>query len=283
MADVTIAPATDDDVRALARRRNSDETTVHLALQLADGGTVWAAYDRSEPIAAVFMHASDEERYVGDLFVEPSFRSGGIAGQLLDAAFADAGDAARRMVVEPQDGAALVLALRRGLAPQTAVLSIAGPTPREDALLAMAAGDYRFQVDALDPVAHGFALNALDRETRGTTRGEDHARFAQEAAGLAVFLDGEFVAYAYVWPSGRIGPIAASSAQYLTQIFAYAIVTLQRTFRASWCTALIPGDAVRLLRAVLRSGLRIERAFTLAADTTLPDPSRYVGFHPLVF
>lgn len=215
--------------------------------------------------------------------MEPSFRNSGIAGQLLDAAFADAGDAARRMLVEPQDGAALVLALRRGLAPQTAVLSTAGPTPREDALLAMAAGDYRFQVDALDPIAHGFALNALDRETRGTTRSEDHARFAQESAGLAVFLDGEFVAYAYVWPSGRIGPVAASSAQYLTQIFAYAIVTLQRTFGASWCTALIPGDAVRLLRAVLRSGLRIERALTLAGDAPLPDPSRYVAFHPLVF
>jgi GNAT superfamily N-acetyltransferase len=283
MADVTIAPATDDDVRALARRRNADETTVRLALQLADCGMAWMAHDRSEPIAAVFTHASDEERYVGDLFVEPSFRNSGIAGQLLDAAFADAGDAARRMLVEPQDGAALVLALRRGLAPQTAVLSIAGPTPREDALLAMAAGDYRFQVDALDPIAHGFALNALDRETRGTTRSEDHARFAQEAAGLAVFLDGEFVAYAYVWPSGRVGPVAASSAQYLTQIFAYAIVTLQRTFGASWCTALIPGDAVRLLRAVLRSGLRIERALTLAGDAPLPDPSRYVAFHPLVF
>ena len=126
----------------------------------------WAAHDRSEPIAAVFTHASDEERYVGDLFVEPSFRNGGIAGRLLDAAFADAGDAARRMLVEPQDGAALVLALRRGLAPQTAILSIAGPTPREDALLAMAAGDYRFQVDALDPIAQGRAQRTRPRDPR---------------------------------------------------------------------------------------------------------------------
>ncbi|HEY1654587.1 MAG TPA: GNAT family N-acetyltransferase [Candidatus Tumulicola sp.] len=282
MADVRIAPANDANVRSFARRRSLDETAARLGIDLAERGTAFAAYDRSEAIGIVFAYPSAQERYVGDLFVESSYRGEGIGGRLLDAALEDAGDVARRVLMDPNEAAAVALALRRGLAPRGVLLEIAGSVPREDALLRMAAGDYRFAVDAVDPVAHRFALDALDAEVRGTTRAEEHARFAREADGLAVFLEGEFVAYAYVWPSGRIGPIATASAAYLTQIFAFAIVTLQRRFGASWCTALVPGEAVRLLRAVLKSGLRIERSMAIAADDPLPDPARYVGFHPML-
>jgi hypothetical protein len=163
------------------------------------------------------------------------------------------------------------------------VLRLAGAVPREDALLSMAAGDYRFGVDAIDPVAHEFALDALDRETRGVARPADHRRFARGATGQALFLNGEFVAYAYAWPDGRIGPIASSSAAYLVQLFSYALVTLQRSYGASWCTAFVPASNVRIAGAALRAGLRIQETYVLASDAAPPDLSRYAGFHHLLF
>jgi len=283
--EIRIEPAGVDDVRTVQLRRGGDAAAVALALECAERGAAWTARDAGETIGLALAHRSNDERYVGELFVEPSYRGQGIGRQLFDAALADVGDedVARRALFAQGDRSSLAVGVRRGLAPGATVVRVAGPIPREDGLLAMAAGDYRFQVDAIDPVAHAFALDALDRETRGTTRRADHARFSRAASGLAFFSDGEFVAYAYVWPDGRIGPMAAVSGAYVVQIFAYALVASARTFGASWCTTLIPGANLRLARAVLRAGLRIEETFTLAADAPAPELSRYAGFHRFVF
>ena len=280
MAEIAIGTARHDDVRTLLRRCRADEAAFALALEQGDRGTAWAARDDAEPIGFALAHDAGDERYVGALYVEPSYRGQGVGSRLLDAAFSDTEAAARSLLLDGFDPASVALALRAGLAPLETLVNVAGAVPRENLLLPMAAGDYRFEVDAIDPVAHEFGLRALDRETRGTTH--DHVRLAAGAAGLAFFTGGEFVAYAYVWQDGRIGPMASASSAYQVQIFAYALASLQRTHGASWCTALIPARAVRLLRAALRSGLRVERTFSLAAETPLPDASRYVGFHRLV-
>jgi hypothetical protein len=159
---------------------------------------------------------------------------------------------------------------------------VAGAIPREDDLVRLAAGTYRFGVRPLDVAAHGFALDALDREVRGAERRADHAYFAQRASGTAFFLDGEFVGYAYVWPSGRIGPLASSSAAYVAQMFGFALASSVRTYGASWCTALIPATNVRTLRAALHNGLRVERSVTFLSDVTAGDFARYVAFHDLL-
>lgn len=280
VAEIAVEAARHDDVRALLRRCRADEAAFALGLEQADRGTAWVARDDSEPVGLALAHDSGDERYVGALYVEPSYRGQDVGRRLLGAAFADAEAGARSLLLDGDDRAGVVLALRAGLAPLETLLNVAGAIPSENALLPMAAGDYRFEVDAIDPVAHEFELRALDRETRGAAH--DHARLAAGAAGLAFFIGGEFVAYAYVWQDGRVGPIASASTAYLVQIYAYALASLQRTHGASWCTALIPGRAVRLLRAALRAGLRVERTFSLAADAPLPDASRYVGFHRLI-
>ena len=281
--DVSILPASVDAVRSVELRRGLDEAGFRLALEFAERGTAWVALDQGHAIGLSLAHQSDDERYVADLFVEQSYRGQGVGGALLDAALAESGDATRSVLLPEGDRAGLTLALRRGLVPWGTVVKVAGPIPREVDLLTMAAGDYRFDVDALDPLRYALALSALDRQARGTARGDEHERLCRDAAGLAFFSDGEFVGYAYVWPDGRLGPIATASAAYLVQVFAYALVALQRRFAASWCTALIPGSNTRLARASLRYGLRIDDAFTIASDGPAPELARYAGYHPRLF
>ncbi|MDP9024773.1 MAG: hypothetical protein M3N13_05320, partial [Candidatus Eremiobacteraeota bacterium] len=147
----------------------------------------------------------------------------------------------------------------------------------------MAAGDYRFSASPIDLRKHAGALDALDREVRGTARADDHAGFAALALGTVFALNDECVGYAYVWPDGRIGPLIATSSAYAMQFFAYAMVSLARTFQASWCTALVPGTNARTLQAATRAGLAIDRVLLFASDQPLLDLSRYVGFHQLAF
>jgi len=115
--EITTALASLDDVRAIARRRGFDDTAFRLALELAERGTVWAARDQSEVVGIAIAHASEAERYVGELFVEPSYRGQGIGAELLRATFLDADDAARRALLDPNDAASMALGFRNGLAP----------------------------------------------------------------------------------------------------------------------------------------------------------------------
>jgi GNAT superfamily N-acetyltransferase len=277
-----VVSASADDARAIQRRRNLDDAAVRLSLRAVESGLAWVARDEGESVAVAVAHDGDDERYVGDLFVEPSYRGQGLGTQLLAAAFAGAEDRARSMILDYNDASALALAVRFGMAPREPIVRFAGAIPREEELAKMAAGEYRFNVGAIDPAMHAYGLNELDRQTRGTARPADHASFALEATGLAFFLDGEMVGYAYVWPDGRIAPLACASEAYLVQIFGYTLVTLARTYGASWCTALVPGSNRRIARTALRAGLQITGAFSLAREALIGDISVYIGYHQLL-
>jgi GNAT superfamily N-acetyltransferase len=272
-----------DDVRAIARRRAVDELSLRLALESAERGRSWIARDQGEVVAIAVTHDSDDERYIGDLFVEPSFRGQGLARQLLEKAFDNTENLAHAASIEPSDLGALSLASRFRMGLREPVLRFSGAIPKEEELAKMAAGDYRFNVERLDAAVHGFALNELDRHARGTSRPADHASFALSAGGHAFLLGGECVAYAYVWGDGRIGPLACASEAYLVQVLAYSLVTLSRTHGASWCTLLVPGSNRRIARAALRAGLRVNKTFIFASDAPPATFETYVGYHELRF
>jgi hypothetical protein len=280
--EIAGAGAQVDDVRAIQRRRNLDESTIRLSLLAAERGTAWVARDESEVVAIAVVYDSENERYLGDCFVELSYRAHGIGARLLEAAFHDIGDRDRAMTLAMDDAAALALAFRFGMVPREQIVRFAGAIPREEELAKMAAGEYRFQVDAIDPLSHAFGLNELDRQRRGTARPAEHASFASGACGNAFFLSGELVGYAYVWPDGGVGPLACASEAYLVQIFAYALVTLQRVYGATWCSALVPGTNRRIAKASLRAGLRITDSFTFASDAPRSGLSAYIGRHRLL-
>jgi GNAT superfamily N-acetyltransferase len=282
MAEIRIERASVDDVRAAQARRRVDDLTMRLSLVSADGGAAWIARDEGTVIGIAMCDSTEEERYLGDVHVVPSFRGQGVGTRLLEAAFEDSGEATRAVVVDLADPSGVALALRFGLPHHELVMSLSGAIPKEEALAAMAAGDYRFEVSTIDPVGHTFDLNALDRETRGASRPEAHRIWGAAATGQAFFNQGELVGYAYVWPDGRIGPSAVASGAYARQIFAFCLLTLQRTYGASWCALLAPASNLRVARTALRAGLHIDETFAIARDAR-SELERYVGFHKLAF
>jgi GNAT superfamily N-acetyltransferase len=285
MIAATIVRATDDDVRTFALRRWPDDDSRRLYMELAETapGGAWVARDESTPIGIAFAHALEDEWFFSELYVEPSFRSGGIGWRLLQEVGREAVDVPRSGLLDAADTSTLAFFLRRGVSLHVPILRIAGGIPREDELARMAAGDYRFRIESLDPLAHRFALDSLDREVRGSARGADHVLFSRRATGTVFLLNDECVGYAYVWPDGRIGPLVSASGAYLVQFYAYAMVSLRRTYGASWCMSLVPGNNIRIMRAAMRIGLTLDAVKIFATDQPLMDLSRYVGFHALDF
>lgn len=285
MNEPEIVPATEADLRDLARRRCDDEIGRRLYLRAAERAVngAWIARDAGAPVGVAFARAFAFERFVSELFVEPSFRGSGIGRRLFEAATDDAADCAIAALADAADAATLGFLVRRGLALHVPVLRLAGEIPREDRLMRVAATRYRFATAAID-ARTTYDVDALDREVRATAKPGEHADLFEVASGTAFYLDGECAGYAYVWPDGRIGPVAAGSASYLGSFLGFALAALRRTYGASWCTLLVPGSNQRVLRAAGELGLRVERSSAIFASN-LPevDLRRYVGFHPLSF
>jgi len=280
-----IGLATDDDVAHFAGRRCSDEHERALYYHLAETSPrgVFVAKDEGTPIAIAIAHELQDEWFLSEFFVEPSFRRAGLGHALLAEVAREAGDVSRSGMLQTTESGGLAFFARHGVPIQTPVLAVSGPIPKEDELLRLAAGENRFRTEMIDPIGHRSALSALDRETRGAARPDDHRYFAENAHGVAFYLQNEYVGYAYVWENGRIGPIAVQSATYATQVYGFALAALAGVYRASWCTALLPGTNLRVLRAAISAGLAIDSVRLFASDNAMIDLSRYVGFHRLLF
>ncbi|MEO6912943.1 MAG: GNAT family N-acetyltransferase [Candidatus Baltobacteraceae bacterium] len=285
MTESLILPAGQDDLARFGTLRWPDDESRRLWFHLAQSAPncAWVARDEGTPIGIAIAHPLEDEWFLSDLFVERSFRGVGLGRQLLTEAAKDAGDVTRSGLLKPDEIGGVAFFVRRGVSLQTPVLQITGTIPREEDVARMAAGDYRFTTELLDPIAQRLALSALDREIRGSARPLDHHYFSQHAHGVAFYLRDEFVGYTYVWPSGKIGPMCSTSPSYLVQFFAFAMAALVRVHGASWCSLLAPGTNLRILRAAMRAGLTIESLHIFASDGPPPELSRYIGFHPLLF
>lgn len=286
MADrALIAAASGDDIAHFARRRWPDEHSRKLYVDLAHVAPngAFVAKDEGTPIGVAIPHALEDEWFLSEIYVEPSFQKHGIGWDLLQEASKDAGDVTRSGLLRPDELGGIAFFLRRGVAVQTPVLEISGSIPLENELARMAAGEYRFGTEPLDPVRHRTALGQLDREVRGTARPLDHLYFSENGRGIVFTRDEELAGYAYIWPSGRVGPLVAASPAYLIQLLSFALAALRQTFGASWCTMLVPGNNIRITRAAMRAGLTIGGVQLFASDGGMLDLSRYVGFHPLLF
>jgi GNAT superfamily N-acetyltransferase len=284
-AQPLIAQATAEDVDRFARRRWRDEHARKLYVDLAHVAPngAFVARDEGTPIGIAIPHALQDEWFLSEIFVEPSFQKHGIGWQLLQEAAKEAGDVTRSGLLEPDQLGGIAFFMRRGVSLQTPVVEICGTIPHENELARMAAGEYRFVTEPLEPVHHRAALAELDREVRGSARPLDHLYFAENGRGFIFLRDNELAGYAYAWPSGRIGPMVAASQTYLVQLLAFMLAALRQTFDASWCTMLVPGNNIRITRAAMRAGLNIEAVRLFASDGGTYDLSRYVGFHQLLF
>jgi GNAT superfamily N-acetyltransferase len=280
-----ITGATADDIAYFARRRWVDEHGRKLYTDLAHVAPsgVFVAKDEGTPIGIAIPHALEDEWFLSEIYVEPSFQKRGIGWQLLSEAAKDAGDVARSGLLQPGELGALAFFLRRGVSLQSPIVEVCGTIPHENELARMAAGEYRFNTEPLEPVHHRAALAQLDREVRGTARPLDHLYFSDNARGFLFHRDTEIVGYAYIWPSGRIGPLVAASQAYCVQLLGFSLAALHQTYGASWCTMLVPGTNIRIMRAAMRAGLTISGTSLFASDNSALDLARYIGYHPLLF
>jgi len=176
--------------------------------------------------------------FLASLFVRPDAQSAGIGRSLLDAVWGD-GFRERRTLTDAIQPVSNGLYARRGLIPATPALHVGG-RPQASGMLEPAEADAE-------------ALAELDRAAYGFDRAPDHAYWARHASRTLWLRGGEPAAYAYVFPGGRIGPLAGR-----TPDDASAALTAELD-RLAEASLVVPGSCRELVAAALGAGLRIAR------------------------
>ena len=211
-------------------RRGASATTSSRAplpaLRNAPRGA-WVARDADTPIAIAFAHELRNRMVRLDLYVEPSFRGAGLGWKLLRQATSDSGERiAGRPRSTPTTSASLAffLATRHGIC-TCRCCAFRARFRVKKICCRWPPADYRFQTAPIDPHAHAYALDGLDREVRGTARAATTTSASRSCATRhgVLSLNDECVGYAYVWPDGRIGPMVAASARYTWCFFGFAL------------------------------------------------------------
>ncbi len=204
-----------------------------------DGERCWTAEEGGRPLGFVAALARGADWFLSSLFVLPEAQAAGVGSALLERAWGDF--ERRRTLTDAIQPVSNGLYARRGLIPATPALHLGG-FPRVDAPALEAAA------------APGEALLALDLAAYGFDRAVDHAYWGAIARRTLWLRGGEPVAYSYVFPGGRIGPVAGSSAGD-----AAAALTAELARIEGEASLVAPGSASEAVSAALAAGLRFVR------------------------
>ncbi|MGH3103745.1 MAG: GNAT family N-acetyltransferase [Gaiellaceae bacterium] len=207
-----------------------------------DADRCFVAEEDGRVVAYTAAFERGDAWFLSSLFVLPEFQGRGIGARLLERAWNER--APRRLTltdaIQPVSNN---LYARRGLVPATPMLALEG-TGRTDAPLHLEPAT----VDAV-------ALRALDESAYGFERTVDHRFWARGGEATLWLRGGEPVAYSYVWPHGRIGPVAGADAEFA----ALALRAELGRREGDRVDVVAPGSSAALVTAAVAAGLRMAR------------------------
>ena len=234
----------------------------HIAA--TDPSRCWLADDAGRVVAFGLAHQRDDHWYLGFLFVLPEWQSRRVGRALLEKCLPPPDERARTrlsVAVEAAQPVSTALYAQYGLVPRVPLYVLTGDV-RPGALPDPAAGLAAAGLDAMafgalgDPEAVWLAVDGLDRQVVGYARPQEHRFLAvPDRLGFLYRQGSELVAYGYVQPSGRIGPICATDPLVIGAILGHLVSAVRPV--GGW-QAIVPGPATEALLPLLRAGLRID-------------------------
>jgi GNAT superfamily N-acetyltransferase len=223
----------------------------HAHLLTTDPDRSWVALEGGRVVAFAAAFVRGDAWFLSDLFVDPDFQGCGIGSALLDRVWGD-GPPKRITIADAIQPVSNAMYARRGLVPATPILELNGMPARRTLLL----GSAQFGTAAASLAAAGpdsDSLARLDAAAYGFGRVADHAFWAKSARCTLWCRDGEPVAYAYVSPGGRMGPVAGRDGESA----AAALAAELARHDGPPVHLDVPGSARELVETALAAGLRI--------------------------
>ncbi|HKS88217.1 MAG TPA: GNAT family N-acetyltransferase [Stellaceae bacterium] len=240
----------------------------------------WVA-EESGAIVGVSIHSMYRPAwFLAYLFVDPTCQAAGVGRQLLARALADGGRDAtiRSLITLAYNPVSIGLYLRHGMLPQEPIYVFEAPAAELRQRLARRPM-VDFEVLAPGPGAEA-RLAAIEGPLLEMSRESMH-RYLLHVPGNVCRLffraGGEARGYAYVSPSGRVGPIAAMPPLPFERVLEAALAGATASSEGG-VSVLLAGTNARALTLAAELGRHISQPLLLVASRRFGDFSRY-AFH----
>lgn len=240
---------------------------------------LWIAEDDGEIVGSAFSWVCDELWFLAELFVAPRMQGSGIGRELLrqTLAYADQAEATTKALITfTFNAVSQGLYIRHGMFPRLPIYMMSV----DRSVFHDANSEAPRKYKAISP-ADLATLAALDRSVLGVSREKHHMYLLSDLAMKGfLFFEGEDCAgYAYVAPTGHVGPVAVARRDNMGRVLDTAL-RIASEGRSTQLSAFLPGTCESALNIAARHRMRITFPMVLVSNREFGDWSRYLPRNP---
>jgi len=242
----------------------------------------WVAEIDSRGVGMALCWVCDRYWFLGYLFVLPDYQNQGIGHTLLKKALSYVGQGSvdnRALITMAYNPVSMGLYMRHGMYPSVFAYRMVG----QAALLRERSTVNHFlEAEEMDArLVSVSELTRLDQEVLGISR-ERHHRFFLSRTEATCFLfraEGQTQGYAYVWPDGQVGPLAARTTESFRDI---SVTSLHRAAMRSpsQVSILVPGTNRQAIEIAFNNHLEMVLPFIFFSSKPLPSLENYLLHSP---
>jgi len=220
--------------------------------------------------------------FLYDLFVLPQYQGKGIGQKLIQKAFEHGGGSEidnRALITFAYNPVSITLYIKYGMYPREPLYLMEVPRTH---VCEYSSRMQPIDLERVDPnrfVAD--QLGRIDEQVLGVPRSKHHF-YLLNAPGSACYLfkeKGDVRGYAYVWSSGRVGPLAVLSPTAFEPVMCSALA-LAASQDAEVIRVLLPGSNEQAGRIVLRCKMRIAYPMLLMSTKPFGSWHNYLFYSP---
>jgi ribosomal protein S18 acetylase RimI-like enzyme len=246
-----------------------------------DPDGLWVAEDAGEIRGFVVSWACGDLWFLAELFVSPDHQGRGIGNELLKRASEHArksGATTRALITFAFNTVSQGLYIRHGMFPR---LPISNFSATHDDLMKRLPDALLSYAPIEDDPSYLRCVTRIDEEVLGVSR-EKHHRHLIEESGLkgVIFSAGnENIGYAYISPSGHIGPLGVVQPKLLGAAFETALHLAAKS-GSSQISAFLPGTSEMALKIAAERGMRMTLPMVLVSTRDLGNWAQYLPRNP---
>jgi GNAT superfamily N-acetyltransferase len=230
-------------------------------------GGFFIAEDSGKIIGATFSWIRENLWFLSHLFILPEYQGKGVGRSLLEKTFGYSmrkGIYTRCVITMSFNTSSVSLYMRNGMLPLQNIF-LFGLSGIPEALTSD--GD-AISWEYADSTSWGSDdFNSIDKEVLGFHRTVHHRYFIESQHTPCLLFKnrtGTLVAYAYLWPDGRIGPVAALKEAPFEKVLHIAVDNARRA--GTYLTMMIPGANRKAIEAALNMGFTIKLPYILLSS-----------------
>jgi len=242
----------------------------------------WVAEDRGMVVGFAISRVYGPFWFLAYLFISPGCQSRGVGRALLERALRNEGGSTitnRGLITLAYNPVSISLYMKYGMYPRDSLYWMTGPSEEVRARRpAPATGD----LVKLGADQAGLSrLARIDEDVIGFARDRLHAYLLHAPGSSCYLFPGHGIAdgYAYVWPNGRVGPLAATNTSQFEGIMATAL-SLSAASGAEQTFCVVPGANSQAVSLALECGLRLSFPCLLMSSQPFGHWERYLFHSP---